>query len=222
MICRNCLYLTSEKLISIKFMNQSAYPMPTRKYTNTAVYEYKSNMKSILATTRFNNTTLQENQLFLENAKTNGIISLKTKCLYNCTNPIASTIPVFATIFVLEMNNEINRIEGIGLIKNLSPEYGKYPIYSNSKYNEYTYQGFYHIHRYDMNEEETKIVLLLEGWCFRGKRHQKRLQGIKAFPYDILYDYLTATGTDIVTEIANMFKTRFLFKPKDQKDQMNI
>lgn len=186
--------------------------MPARKYENTAIYDYKANMKSILATTRFNNKTWHEYQEFLEKARSDNSIPVKTKCLYNCTVPIASTIPIFATIFVLEMNNESNQIEGIGLLRNQSPEYGKYAIYSDPKYNQYAYQGTYHIHRSEMTDIEMTLLKLLEGWCFRGRRHQKRLQGIKAFPFDVLYEHKTTTEVDVVVEIANMFKTRFLPK----------
>jgi hypothetical protein len=184
--------------------------MPIRTFKDRpTIGEYKSNMKSILATTRFNNKTYQENRIFLETTKD---IPQKVKCLYNCSIPIASTIPVFSNLFVLEMNNETNQIMGIGLIKNQSPEYNKYPIYSDPKYNQYSYQGSYRIDRSELTEPELAIVRVLEAWCFRGRRHLKRLQGIKAFPYDILYDHKTTTDHDIVIEIADMFKTRFLKK----------
>ena len=189
--------------------------MPIRTFDDNTT-AYKTNMKSILATTRFNNKTWQENRAFLEKATNNGDLPVKTKCLYNCSIPIASTIPIFANLFVLEMNNEINQIMGIGLLKNQSPEYNKYPIYSDAKYNQYAYQGTYHIDRAEMTDEELELVRILEKWCFRGFRHQKRLQGIKAFPYDILYDYKASTQRDVAVEIANMFKTRFLSKKPDE------
>lgn len=192
--------------------------MPTRKYQNPNVYEYKAGMKSILATTRFNNQTWQENKCYLEQAKSKGDVSMKINCIYNCFIPISSNIPIFSNVIVLEMNNETNQIVGIGLLRHQSPEYGKYHIYSNPKYNQYTYQGVYHINRADMNEEELQLIRILEGWCFRGRRHLKRLTGIKAFPCDILYDHKAATGCDIVVEIANMFKTRFLPKSLPETD----
>jgi hypothetical protein len=184
--------------------------MPIRVFENKEVYEYTDTMKSILATTRFNDKTWSENQEFVQQAIRRGELSNRTQCLYPCSIPIGSNIPVFANVFVLEMNNETNQILGIGLLKNESPEYNKYPVYETVKYNQFSYQGLYHIHRHDMTEEEMVFLRDLEKMCFKGRRHQKRLQGIKAFPYDILYNYLTETQHDLVVEIAGMFKRRFL------------
>jgi hypothetical protein len=59
-------------------------------------------------------------------------------------------------------------------------------------------------------EEEELLVKDLEKMCFKGRRHLKRLQGIKAFPIDMLYDYREANKTDLVVEVAAMFKRRFM------------
>lgn len=184
--------------------------MPIRIFTNKEVYEYKESMKSILATTRFNNKTWDENQDFMKHAVVNGSLSNKIQCLYPCSIPIGANIPVYAKIFVMEMNNETNQIMGIGLLRNESPEYNKYPVYDNVKYNQFSYYGCYHVYRHDMTDEELGVVRELERMCFKGRRHQKRLQGIKAFPYDILYDYFSESGCDLVVEVAEMFKRRFI------------
>ena len=50
-------------------------------------------------------------------------------------------------VFVIEMNNERNKIEGIGLIKNRIETLQKYYIYSEQNYNRYIYKGEYRIGR---------------------------------------------------------------------------
>lgn len=186
-------------------------------------------------TTRFNQQTWQENQSFLQRAKADGTLPEHTDCIYPCSQPVSQFIWTERKMIVLEMNNELNQIVGIGLITN-RPVYNKYHVYETVKYNTYAYLGKYHILRSDMTEEEEELMVLLDRWCFKGKRHQKRLQGIKAFPIDILYDHMeaetaaaaaatdtTATTTivdvvvvvaekkgDIMTALAGMFKRRFL------------
>jgi hypothetical protein len=167
-------------------------------------------MKSFLATTRFNHVTWKENQDFLQTSIADGTLSAKIQCLYPCSVAIGETVPMSANIFVLEMNNDTNQLMGIGLIKNTIPAFHKYTVYSDDKYNTYVYQGAYHIPREDLGEDELKILRVLEHCCFKGKRHQKRMQGIKVFPHDMLYDSFAQDGQDLVQEIAGMFKRRFL------------
>jgi len=117
-------------------------------------------------------------------------------------------------MFILEMNNDTNQIMGIGLIKHESPEYNKYPVYENTKYNEFSYKGGYRIDREELTEDELTVLRDLETLCFKGRRHQKRLRGIKAFPYDILYDYRAEKDVDLVVAVAEMFKSRFMVRPE--------
>jgi hypothetical protein len=187
--------------------------MPNRTFKNQLIYEYKDSMKSIIATTRFNNKTWQENRDFLQRAGETGLLPRKVQCLYPCSIPIGTTVPIFSKMFILEMNNELNHIMGIGLIKHESPEYNKYQVYENTKYNEFSYKGGYRIDREELTEEERGVLRELETLCFKGRRHQKRLQGIKAFPYDILYDYRAEKEVDLVVVVAEMFKRRFLTQP---------
>ena len=182
--------------------------MPKRTYQDPLVYEYMQSMKSFLATTRFNNQTWAENQHFLRcHIAPN---EPKIQCLYPCSVIIAERLPIDASIFVLEMNNEMNQIEGIGLIRHRPPSCRKYQVYTQNKYNEYSYQGAHHICRSTMNETEMDIIKKLDHFCFKGKRHQKRMNGIKLFPPDILYEHKISSDQDILLEIAQMFKKRFL------------
>jgi hypothetical protein len=184
--------------------------MPNRKFANPEVYRYLQGLKSLVATTRFNNQTWQENQDFLAKAITDDTLPPKTRCIYPCSVAIGETVPLAANLFVLEMNNETNQLLGVGLIKNHPPIFHRYQVYSQDKYNTYAYQGVHRIDRNDMDEEELALLRRLEFYCFRGSRHQKRMVGIRLFPIDILYDVYMNDGVDVPAQLATMFKQRFL------------
>ena len=68
------------------------------------------------------------------------------------------------------------------------------------------------IDRNTMNEEEEEIMKVFDILCFTGKRHQKRLSGIKAFPMDMIYKMSLRSKElgkmDLVDFITEMFKKR--------------
>ena len=70
----------------------------------------------------------------------------------------------------MSMNNEQNKIMGIGLIKN-HPVVGKYAVHSVQNYNRFVYIGKWRIDREDMSESELEYLKLLESVCFRGINH---------------------------------------------------
>lgn len=120
-----------------------------------------------ILTTRFNDETYAENQRCRER---NGI-----KCIYSEQKPISNYLPE-CTYFVIEMNNSINKIMGIGVIQNtLAP---KMKVYENP-YNRYVYKGDMHIPISSIN---SQIVEELENILFYGKAHSKRGAGITMFP----------------------------------------
>ena len=69
---------------------------------------FQKEMKQFLLTSRFTNSTLMENRKYKE--KNN------LGCIYCSPDPITKKIPNDAVVFVLEMNNESNTIEGLSLI----------------------------------------------------------------------------------------------------------
>ena len=162
------------------------------------IIEYRAQFKHHLTTTRFNNLTWSENDAYRQQ-------NPKIGCIYPTTEPNGQTIPEEANLFVLEMNNEQNRIMGIGLVKN-KPIYNKYHVYSDPKYNCFAYLGKHRIDRAKMTEEEERIMKVFDILCFKGARHMKRLVGLKAFPIDMLYNCRTIL--DLVEFITTMFKTR--------------
>jgi len=106
-------------------------------------------------------------------------------------------------MFILEMNNETNRIMGIGMVRN-HPICNKYQVYSTDNYNRYVFAGKHRIDRSEMNEDEETIMKLFDILCFTGNRHMKRGQGLQSFPTDMLYR--CSKELDLVQFIGAMFK----------------
>lgn len=162
------------------------------------IVKYKQSLKHVIATTRFNNYTWLENQQFRETHTQIG-------CIYPCPELTSQSIHADAILFILEMNNETNKIMGVGMVRN-RPSTQPYRVYSNGNYNRYSYVGKMRIDRKQMTEEEDRIMKVFDILCFRGPRHMKRLQGIKSFPPDILYRCHRIV--DLNDFISKMFKTR--------------
>jgi len=129
---------------------------------------------NILAVTHFNNLTYSENRRWCKTKSYEG-------CIYNSPVKINSHIPLYSPIYVIEMNNETNKIIGIGLIKNrIYPK--RYKIYSDNNYNRYTYLGKKWI---DSSLIDNRTLEELEQRLFKGKNHLKRSQGIVQVPEDV-------------------------------------
>ena len=175
--------------------------MDSKKY----ISEHIVAKKFYLATSRFTNDTWSENRKFCE--------SFKNKTAYCCPIPISVKIPPDVLIGVLEMNNDTNRIIGIGLIPNKT--YPKTWIYEHGNYNRNTYIGKRRIERSEMTESEEKIMELLDSYCFKGNGHLKRGQGITSFPIKYLFDSYEK-DIDILQEIKNMFNSRIKEKEKEK------
>jgi hypothetical protein len=166
-----------------------------RKKVNT----YQKTLKHTLATTRFNNFTWEENCKMREK-------NPAAKCIYAAPIQISSRVPLDRNVFIMEMNNEMDKIMGIGLVKN-HPVAGKYAVHSVHNYNRFVYIGKWRIDREDMTSDEKEILKLLEAMCFRGINHSKRGQGITGFPMKLQYKASIA-GFNILDYICDMFKTR--------------
>ncbi len=67
-------------------------------------------MIKTIATTRFNDDTYKQNINYKVKMKHNG-------ALYGSPVKIKDNIPLHTAIYVIEMNNSTNVIEGIGMIK---------------------------------------------------------------------------------------------------------
>lgn len=179
-----------------------------RKDIELKEYIHENKRKRVhIVTTRFTNETWNENRVYCEKHKN------KLQCAYGVPLQTNNGFTSDDVLFVLEMNNEENEIMGIGMVKN-QPLFrnSAYNIYDNQNYNRYVYLGKTRIDRSEMNEEEENICKVFDNLCFTGKRHQKRLSGIKEFPMDMLYRMskkaIELGKTDLVDFIVNMFKQR--------------
>ena len=164
-----------------------------RKY----VLEYKKNLKCFLLTSRFTNTTWDENIKYRKN-KNFG-------CVYCSPDSITNAIPIDSIVFILEMNNDTNKILGVGMIRN-HPYLNKFTVYNEGNYNRYVYIGKNRIDRTEMLEEEERIMKVFDILCFTGNKHMKRGQGLKSFPIEMLYK--CSKKLDLVNFIKEMFKKR--------------
>jgi hypothetical protein len=151
-------------------------------------------------TSRFNNHTWHENCNYRKEQQHKG-------CIYGSPELNNKTIPIDSILFVLEMNNDTNKIMGVGMVKN-KPICCKYSIYKNGNYNRYVFKGNYRIDRSEMTLEEIQIIMALDIVCFKGNYHMKRGYGLKAFPRKMLEK--AKPIIDLEQEITQMFKLRFL------------
>jgi hypothetical protein len=108
-------------------------------------------------------------------------------------------------MFVLEMNNDTNKIIGIGMVRN-HPVVNKYSVYSEGNYNRYVFVGKTRIDRSEMDEEEERIMKVFDILCFTGNKHMKRGQGLRLFPVEMLYR--CSKKIDLVQFICEMFRKR--------------
>jgi hypothetical protein len=116
---------------------------------------------------RFTGETFQETSRYRE--------THHIKCIYGSTRPISSSLPD-CPYFMIEMNNDVNKIMGIGLIKKeIAP---KAKVYANPYFNRYLYKGDQYIPIENIKKE---IVEELEQVLFYGRNHLKR-GGITLFP----------------------------------------
>lgn len=160
--------------------------------------QYVRSLRRFIMTTRFNNATWQENCLYRSQYP-------KFGCIYCSPCPVSRIVPIDTVMFVLEMNNDTNRIMGIGLVKNHSRVNGL-NVYMNSNYNRYQFYGKQRIDRTEMNSLEDAIMCVFDILCFTGNSHQKRGQGFKVFPLEMLFRCMRIM--DLVEFITNMFRIR--------------
>jgi hypothetical protein len=164
------------------------------------------NKQYTIITSRFNNVTWNENRLFIEQKK-------NISCVYCAPIMMSKKVALDSIMFVLEMNNDKNKIMGIGKTKN-HPKLRKYSVYNNQNYNRYTFTGKSRIDRKDMNDEEEQIMKAFDILCFKGPYHMKRGHGLLSFPSVLLYRIMPIV--DLVEFIYNMFAKRNLLSKEQE------
>ena len=149
-----------------------------------------------LASTRFNNYTLEENEKY--RIKTNNA------CIYCSPQRMSPKIKVDSLVFIVEMNNELNQIEGIGLIKNTVNLDKYFKVYETCNFNRYVFKGKYRICREELIRYNSQLVEILDDILFKGKTHLKRGAGITTIT-DKLLKTERCKGLDIKTVIKEIF-----------------
>ena len=160
-----------------------------------------------IACTRFSDITWDENISYRN--------KIKKPVIYGSSVKIRNTYNKGTLIFVAEMNNTTNKIQGIGLIRNtLVTE--PHRIYKNSEYNRFIYDGNYWLSRDQINELDKDIVEILDIILFKGKSHLKRFLGIT-----ILTKKLFTNWSYDLDELINKIKTIFLRKFSEELVSIN-
>jgi len=159
-----------------------------------------------IVTSRFNNFTLDSNYNYRQK---NGFT-----CMYCSPNELSSKIPYNSPVFVIEMNNSTNNIEGIGLIKN-KPETKKYfKVHLDGNTNRYIYIGDYFIERKIIDDYNEPLLNVLEELLFKGKSHSKRGGGLSLFPESVL-KFDICKDINIKREIRELFIYHYRDKIKN-------
>lgn len=161
-----------------------------------------------VCTTRFNSETLQQNYAWRRRHQK------QHECVYGSPIPMKCSIRENAWMIVLEMQNDANKIAGIGLVRN-SPNLSecgnntnisnrnngggsgglKPSVYKCGNYNRFIYQGAYRIDLFsndiELTREEELVIKILELALFYGPNHSKRGKGICELPKHVarLYDF---------------------------------
>ena len=124
-----------------------------------------------LAVTKFNIETYNENKRWRESRYYDG-------CIYGSSVKIKESVSPQCVIIIFEMNNSLDVIEGIGIIKN-KIDHKKYNIYNDNNYNRYIYRSNFRLDKKDFDESLREIIINLEKLLFTGKTHLKRGHGIQ-------------------------------------------
>jgi hypothetical protein len=150
-----------------------------------------------IASTRFNNATYKEN---IDYRKKTG-----ESVLYGTSTSIHQKYEIGCVMFVCEMNNEENQIEGVGLIKNQVVHEKKYKIYSDSDYNRIIYRGSHWLSREELLLLDEELVTIFDKMLFKGKSHLKRQSGIT-----VITEKLTKNWQQDLDQLKRRIKELFI------------
>jgi hypothetical protein len=132
-----------------------------------------------LATTRFTNSTWESNINYRRKHNISG-------CIYGSPQEMSPKILPDSLVFVVEMNNETNNIEGIGLVRNRAHLDKYYNIYQDGNYNRFVYKSDYYLDREKLCEYNHCLVKALDYILFKEKSHLKRGSGFTAITPKLL------------------------------------
>ncbi len=154
-----------------------------------------------LATNRFNADSLDANNDFKLKHKLPGVV-------YGSPLKIRDKYIEGIPLFVIEMNIDTNKINGIGVIRNQINYTIPKNIYFNHNWNRFIYSGSYWISRENLIEKSNDLVEKLELCLFKGKGHLKRLSGITIIT-DKCYRRWEVDKEEMKRTIKNIFLDTF-------------
>lgn len=149
-----------------------------------------------VVTGRFNNNTLEANYAYRKKKD--------FACMYSCPFELSPKIHYGTPVFVIEMNNDKNQIEGIGLISNKYETKKYYKVHIDGNNNRYTYIGKHFIDREKLDEYNPELVYVLDEILFKGYTHSKRGSGLTLIPEKVL-KLDVCEGMNIKKEIKDIF-----------------
>lgn len=153
-----------------------------------------------VVTGRFNNRTRDANYAYRKKRD--------FTCMYCAPCELSSKILYNTPVFVIEMNNETNKIEGIGLIKNKPVTNRYYKVHEDGNTNRFIYVGNYFLDRETIDDYNPLLVYVLEEILFKGYTHSKRGSGLTTIPEKVLKLDI-CEGMDIKKEIKRIFIGHF-------------
>jgi len=161
-----------------------------------------------IVTTRFTNSTWESNTIYRQS---NNIFG----CIYGSPQEMSPKISYDSLVFVVEMNNETDNIEGIGLVRNRSYLDKYYNIYKDGNYNRFVYKSNYHIDREKLIRYDEELVKLLDYILFKEKTHLKRGSGFTTITSKLLAskkneDCKKLDLNKIINKVIQYFKLEYL------------
>jgi hypothetical protein len=163
-----------------------------------------------IVTGRYNNETWEATKRYRERKNIG--------CIYAPPYKLAESIHINSPIFVIEMNNSLNQIMGIGLIKNRLVTDKVYKVQEDTNCNRYIYIGEYHISREILEGYNPFLVYLLDEILFKGYTHSKRGSGLTKIPEKVLKLDI-CEGVDIKKDVKNIFVHHFKEKVSSKKKE---
>ena len=165
--------------------------------------------------------------------------------LYGVNYRMSEYIDKYTYLFILEMNNTVNKIMGVGLISNVTLD-KKHQIFNNEVFNNYNYGSSYHIQlinpdticNYNLrsikkidnhqtiycdniNEEFIEFFeKIIIPKCFYGKSHLKRGGGFTRFPMKYLQPEVMQMFVKLFIYLnPNNFNNKIIKKLLSQNDE---
>jgi len=117
---------------------------------------------------KFNSKTLKENRIWKTKKNWTG-------ASYGFQYYIPEKIPYHSYLYIIEMNNDTNKIVGIGFIRNQRRSEWRSKIYNDCHdYNRFIIKSKYHRNRDFLIKKNPDIIKFLEKILFKGAGHLKR------------------------------------------------